>query len=234
MKKSLLFILLLFISLNSFAQKEVSDSLRVGNKAYKSQMYNAAESAYKAALSMNPLEKTAVYNLGNTYYKQGNWDEAIKQYENFISFEKEDIDKVSKAFHNMGNAYLKKKELEKSMDAYKNALRFNSTDNDARYNLAVVQKMIQDKKNKEKPEDKKQDQQQDKQDKQDKKDNKEQQQEEQKPKQQQEAQMSRENVEQILKAMEQEEKATQERVNAAKIEAQKERNATNKKQDKDW
>ncbi len=39
---------------------------------------------------------------------------------------------------------LQKKELQGSMEAYKMALRLNPQDDEARYNLAVVQKMIQD------------------------------------------------------------------------------------------
>jgi Tetratricopeptide repeat. len=53
-------------------------------------------------------------------------------------------EKMSAAWHNIGNSLLQKKELEKSMEAYKMALRMNPEDEETRYNLAVVQKMIQD------------------------------------------------------------------------------------------
>lgn len=241
MKKIILFILFIVFSLNCFSQRVVRDSIRAGNEAYKEQMYNTAESKYKAALSINPSEKTAIYNLANTYYKQNKWDESIKQYEYYISIETTDPKKVSSAYYNIGNAVLKKTDLkddktkkeslERSMGAYKNALRLNPNDNEARYNLAVVQKMIFDQngggggggndndqnKNEDKKDQNKDKNQQDKQD---------------DPKQNQ--QMSSQNIEQILKAMEQEEKSTQERVKQLKQRMQERQNENNKRQNKDW
>lgn len=242
MKRSIFTILLLVCTVSAFSQKAVRDSLRVGNEAYRQKQYTAAESKYKAAMNMNPMEKMAVYNLGNTYFKQGKWDESIKEYENYLNMEMENAADRGAALHNMGNAYLKKKDLKKALEVYKEALRNNPSDDQTRYNLAVVQKILQDqdkKKNQDQDKDKKN--QQDDKKKQDQKDqNKPQDQDKDKdkdkpkPKEPDQNQMSSDNIEQILKSLEQEEKATQQRVQDRKNNANKILNGNNRRQNKDW
>ena len=138
----------------------------------------------------------------------------MESYQQYLALEKENPKKMSAAWHNIGNSLLQKKELEKSMEAYKMALRMNPEDEETRYNLAVVQKMIQD-------------QQQDQQQEQQQQQNQDQQQQEpqnnqdqpKKPEEQQEPeQMSRDNARQLLQAIEQDEKETQEKVNKIKAE----------------
>lgn len=272
MKKYIFIILFVFIAMNISAQKEVRKAVRSGNKAYNEQLYATAETEYNKAIKENASSKEASYNLANTYYKQQKWDEALKEYQHYLTLENQDPAKMSAAWSNMGNTFLKKKANEKaqgaaaqmmqspggqqaaapqqggqqadnlkmSMEAYKNALRLNPTDNDTRYNLAVVQKMIKDK------EDQDQDQKQDKQDqKQDKQDQKQDPKEDPKkdqnkdPKQDQQnkqdqQQMSQDNIQQILQAIEQDEKETQERVKQAKAQERKKQQDQNRKQSKDW
>lgn len=220
----------------------------------------------KKELKPEDLNKEAFFNLANTYYRQNKWDEAIKEYQNYSEIEADEI-KQSKAWSNIGNSFLHKalepkpadpaqqgkqvqadklprvEDLNKSMEAYKNALRRNPMDDEARYNLAVVQKMIQDqqddqdKQNNQDQQDKQdqqQDQQDQQQDQQDKQDQQQDQQDQQDQQNDRENQMSRDNIEQILKALEQEEKETQSRVQQQKANEQKKKNARNRQQDKDW
>ena len=46
--------------------------------------------------------------------------------------------------------------------------------------------------------------------------------------------MSQDNMQQMLQAIEQDEKNTQERVNQAKAQERKQKNENNRKQNKDW
>lgn len=265
MKKILISILFILLAFNITAQKKVRKEIRKGNEAYKDQRYGAAEESYHKALEENASSKEASFNLANSYYKQQRWDDAIKEYQHYLTIENENPEKMSGAWSNIGNTYLKKKaaensqlnmqmqqggqqpqkqqadNLDQSMAAYKNALRLNPADEDTRYNLAVVQKMIQDR-DKNKDQDKnqdKQDQKKDKEDKQQDQDKKNQDQQDQKKdkeeqQQQQENQMSQQNIQQILEAIEQDEKATQEKVQQNKASEQKQKNQQNRKQNKDW
>lgn len=235
---------LLTISLVASAQKDVRKYIREGNKSYEEKLYNAAEANYNSALKSNEASPEALYNLGNTYYQQGKWDEALKTYEKYLTVQASSTPNplnMSQAWHNMGNTFLHKKDLEKSKEAYKNALRLNPADDQTRYNLAVVQKMIQDQKNDDQNQDQNKDQNKDQQD-QNKDQNKDQQDQNQdqnqdkkdQDKKEEENQMSQDNIQQLLKAIEQDEKETQERVKQMKANDRKKQNENNRKLNKDW
>lgn len=262
MKKTLLIILSVAFTTGMFAQKQVRKAVREGNKAYDEQRYGAAQAEYDKALKENASSKEASFNLANTYYKQQRWDDALKEYQHYLTLENEDNQKMSSAWSNMGNTFLKKKANEKaqmqpqgqtsqggaqqadnlkqSMEAYKNALRLNPKDEETRYNLAVVQKMIKDKEDQQQDQNKdKQDQNKDKQDKQDQnkdqnKDQKQDQKDDKQDQKQDQNQMSQDNMQQMLQAIEQDEKETQQRVKEAKAQERKRKNENNRKQNKDW
>lgn len=227
-----LFILLISL-LSVSPQKAVRKDIKQGNRAYNEQKYEQAAHKYKEAIKINPNSLEANYNLGNTLYKQNEWDKSIEQQNHYLLLEKENPVNIASSWHNIGNAMLHKKDLEKSMEAYKMALRVNPNDDETRYNLAVVQKMINDEQ-----QDQDQNQQQD-QNKDQKEDNQqqppEQQDKQKKPEEQTEPeQMSRDNANQILQAIEQDEKETQKRLNEMKAEERKQQAQENRRQNKDW
>lgn len=270
MKRYILFIALLSIAMSISAQKATRKAIREGNKSYREQMYGKAEDEYIKALEVNPGSKEAAYNLANAYYKQQQWDEALKTYEHYLTLENQDPTKMGHAWGNVGNTYLKKKANEKyeqqaptpqgqqqqgqqgqqqkkkadylkySMEAYKNALRLNPSDEEVRYNLAVVQKMIKDQQGdggggggggeNNQP----QDQQQDPNKKPNQDPNKDPNKGQDQQQQQDPSQMSKENIEQILKAIEQDEKDTQDRVRQMQARQRQQQNKDNRQNNKDW
>lgn len=225
-----LFIITIILTTSLYAQKDVRKNVRNGNKAYKQQKFSEASDLYNDAIESNPISPEANYNMGNTLYRQKDWQKASEYYNNYLSIEKENSDNMSTAWHNIGNTMLQGKDLEKSLEAYKMALRLNPEDEDARYNLAVVQKMIQDQESDEQPEQQEQEQQQDQ--------NKDQQNNPDQPKKteqnQEPEQMSRDNARQLLQAIEQDEKETLDKVNKMKAEERKQKSDDNKRQNKDW
>ncbi len=235
MKMKLIIFLISLLSVFSIsAQKAVRKNIKQGNRSYNEQKYEQAAQKYEEAVKINPNALEANYNLGNTLYRQNEWDKSIEQQNHYLMLEKENPKNIASAWHNIGNAILHKKDLEKSMEAYKMALRVNPYDDETRYNLAVVQKMISDQQ-----QDQDKDQQQDKN--KDQKDNDQQQQppepqdKQKKPEEQTEPeQMSRDNARQILQAIEQDEKETQKRLNEMKAEERKQQAQENRRQNKDW
>jgi tetratricopeptide (TPR) repeat protein len=123
------------------------------------------------------------------------------------------------AYYNKGVAEIRQKKLEESIEAWKNALRLNPADSDARENLvkALLEK-------------KKQDQQQNKKDQKDKKPKedkqKQDQQKDNQPKPQQ-SKLTKQQVEQYLRSLEQREKDVQDKMNQNK-------NHSLSQPDKDW
>lgn len=140
---SFVFVFLLGFMGNAFAQQyKIYSTISKGNRAYLKDDFVEAEVLYKKALELDAENLFAKYNLANAVFKQERFDEAIELYkitsENFQSKK----DKAS-AYHNLGNVHLSKKEYEKSIGAFKKALKLNPTDEETRYNLAYAQKHIQ-------------------------------------------------------------------------------------------
>ncbi len=230
MKIKLVILLISIVSVFSLtAQKAVRKNIKQGNKSYNEQKYEQAATKFEEAIKINPNAPEANFNLANTLYKQKEWDKSIEQLQHYQLIEKENEQQIAASWYNMGNALLQKKDLQNSMEAYKNALRINPEDDEARYNLAVVQKMINDEE--EEQQEQKQDQKEDNQP-----DSPEQQQnQKKKPEEQTEPeQMSRDNARQILQAIEQDEKETQKRLNEMKAEERKQKAQENRRQNKDW
>jgi hypothetical protein len=177
---------------------------------------------------------------------QKKYPEAGEQYQAAIEYEKDKV-KKSWSWHNTGNIFLQQavekrenpdqtynENLKKSIDAYKNALRNNPKDDETRYNLALAQKLLKDSENNggggENDQQDQQDQQDQKQDQQqDQKQDQKQDEQKQDQQQQQQSQMSKENAQQILDAMMQNEKNTQEKVKEQQMKVQQ-----RKRTEKEW
>jgi tetratricopeptide (TPR) repeat protein len=224
-------ILLLFLLGTGFAhaQKAERDYIRKGNRLYKDSVYVKAEVDYRKALDVNPKSTISMYNLGNALLQQKKAKEAMEQYVGATKIEK-DKSRLAHIYHNMGVIFQSAKDYAKAVEAYKQSLRNNPKDNETRYNLALAQKMLKDQQQKNKNQDKNKDKDKDK-DKKDKKDqnknqnNKDQKQDQQKNKNQQQPpqqqkkdnQMSKQNAEQLLNSVLQDEKGVQDKVKKQKV-----------------
>lgn len=193
-----------------------------GVDLYKEKKFADAEVKFKKSLEKDPQLFQGHFNLGDSYYKQGRYDEAIQSYKNSIGLT-DDKEKKSKAFHNIGNALLKQQKYEDGIGAYKNALKTNPNDLETKYNLSYALNMLkqnQDKKNqqnkndknKDQKKDQQQQQQQDKQDKKDQNKDGQKQQQQQQPKNQ----ISKEEAQRILEAMKNNEKDMQKKLRKVK------------------
>ena len=228
----ILSLLLVASAVQVFAQQKTDrDYLRSGNKLYNDSLFIKAEVDYRKALEINPKSTDAMFNLANALLMQQKAKEAMEQYESVSKIEK-DKDKLAQIYHNMGVILQSAKQLPQCIEAYKESLRNNPKDNETRYNLALAQKQLKDQQQNQQNQDQQQQQEQ-KEDKQDQ--NKDQQEQEQKDQQQQNQQqqqqnkneMSKENAQQLLNAVMQDEKNVQEKV-------KKQLQIQGKKLEKDW
>jgi tetratricopeptide (TPR) repeat protein len=176
--KNLIIYSFLLLSFAIFAQ-EKDMNLPKANAEFADKKFADAEAEYRISLSNNPKKAIASYNLGNSIYKQKHGSEALLSYEKAIKVATARPEK-HKAFHNSGNIFMAEKNYSAAVEAYKNALRNNPSDEETRYNFALAKKMLKDnppKKDdkKDKKDDKKKDDKKDKKDdkkKDDKKDDK--------------------------------------------------------------
>ena len=233
MKKCYILSLLLCIGVgHAFAQEKTDrDYLRSGNKLYNDSLFIKAEVDYRKALEINPKSTDAMFNLGNALLMQQKAKEAMEQYQSVSKIEK-DKEKLAQIYHNMGVILQSAKQLPQCIEAYKESLRNNPKDDETRYNLALAQKQLKDQQQNQQNQDQQQQQQEQKEDKQDQnKDQQEQNQNQQQQNQQQQQQnkneMSKENAQQLLNAVMQDEKNVQDKV-------KKQIQIQGKKLDKDW
>ena len=213
-------------------QKTDRDYLRSGNKLYNDSLFINAEVDYRKALDINPKSTDAMFNLGNALLMQQKVKEAMEQYESVSKVEK-DKSKLAEIYHNMGVILQSAKQYPQCIEAYKESLRNNPKDDETRYNLALAQKMLKDQQQNQQNQDQQQQQQEQKEDKQEQEQNQDQQEQDQKNQQQQQQQqqnkneMSKENAQQLLNAVMQDEKNVQDKV-------KKQIQIQGKKLDKDW
>ena len=228
----ILSMLLLASTAHGLAQDKTDrDYLRSGNKLYNDSLFIKAEVDYRKALELNPKSTDAMFNLANALLMQQKAQEAMEQYESVSKIEK-DKQKLAQIYHNMGVILQSGKQYPQCIEAYKESLRNNPKDDETRYNLALAQKLLKDQQQDQQNQDQQQQQQEQKEDKQDQnKDQQEQDQKDQQQNQQQQQQnkneMSKENAQQLLNAVMQDEKNVQDKV-------KKQLQIQGKKLEKDW
>ena len=232
------------MAVGSYAQRTDRDFVRRGNKLYADSLFVKAEVEYRRALDVNPQSMEAMYNLGNSLLAQQKAEEAMKQYQaaaslipaggRNIAVADEDKMKLAQIYHNMGVLLQSSQQLDACIEAYKSALRNNPRDHETRYNLTLAmkqrqqQQQNQDQQNQDqqKEEEKQEQEQQEQQNQQEQEQQEQQEQQQQQPQEQQD--MSKENAEQMLNAIMQDEKEIQEKVQKAMQEVQPRRF------EKDW
>ena len=207
--KYILFAVFLLAAAGVSAQKAERDYIRKGNRLFNDSVFVDAEVNYRKALEANPKSTVSMYNLGNTLSQQQKFQDAMEQYVSASKIEKDKM-KLAHIYHNMGVIFQAGKDYAKAVDAYKMSLRNNPTDHETRYNLALAQKMLKDQQNQQN-QDQNQDQNKDKQ-KDQKQDEKKDQQQPPKSEKKQDNQMSKENAEQLLNSVMQDEKDVQDKV----------------------
>lgn len=221
-KKYIGMVLLLLIAVSASAQKAERDFIRKGNRFFKDSVFVNAEVNYRKALEANPKSTVSMFNLGNTLAQQNKLQEAMEQYVGATKVEK-DKPNLAQIYHNMGVILHSQKDYAKAVEAYKQSLRNNPKDDETRYNLALAQKMLKDQQQDQQNQDQNQDQnKQDQQKEQDKQDQNKDQQKNQDQKQppkpeKKDNEMSKENAEQLLKSVMQDEKDVQDKVKKQQV-----------------
>lgn len=205
--KYILFAVFALLAAGASAQKAERDYIRKGNRFFNDSVFVDAEVNYRKALEANPKSTVSMYNLGNTLSQQQKFKEAMEQYVAAGKIEKDKM-KLAHIYHNMGVLFQAGKDYGQAVEAYKMSLRNNPKDDETRYNLALAQKLLKDQQQNQQNQDQNQDQNKDNQE---NKQDDQQQQQPPKP-EKKENEMSKENAEQLLNSVMQDEKETQDKV----------------------
>lgn len=144
MRTALLAVLLVRCG-DAFAQDyRERSSIRSGNRAYEEQDYKGSEEKYRAALEKQPASYEAAFNLGDALYKQGRYEESSQVFDSLSRSPLLSAEQMSRVYHNMGNALFAQQKLQEAAESYKQSLRARPDDLETKYNLAYVQKLLED------------------------------------------------------------------------------------------
>jgi Ca-activated chloride channel homolog len=198
------------------AAQKVDQYVYRGNELYKKHEYEKSLEQYRQALTQDPKNPIAGFNQGNAQFRQQQLDQSVQSFDNVIN-NTTDKNVQQQAWYNKGVALKKGNKLEESIEAWKEALKLNPDDQLARENLQKALRELKQKQDQQKQ------QQQQKKDK--NKDKQEKQNQQQQPPPQ--SKLSKQRVEQLLRALQQKEKEVQDRL-------QKEKVASPRRPDKDW
>ena len=240
MNKSLrTYILLpLYLSIILFGSQTFAQSTRglvnEGVELYNEKKFSDAEVNFKKGTELDPNNFESHFNLGDAYYKQERYDEALKLFQSALSKAKTDEQKA-KIYHNVGNSLLKSQKIKESISAYKEALKLNPEDQETKYNLSYALNMLnnqnqnqqqQNDKNEKNENENKDQQNQNQQQNQQKDQQQNNQQQQPQNRQKQEQEITKQEAERILEALKENEKDLQKQLR--KIRGQR------VKTEKDW
>ena len=230
--------------------------VRKGNRRFKEGEYTEAQVEYLKGLAKDSLSVAANYNIANTFFRQGDNDNAAKALERIEEVAVASADAAA-VYYNQGAVAIAQQNWQKAVEAFAKSLLINPDDLDAKENYIYAKKMLQNQQqnqnhqnNQDQNQDQNQnqdqdqnqnqdqndqnnDQNQDQNDQQDQnQDQKEDQNNDQNQEQQnqgQQPQISPQAAQQMLQAIQAKEKETQDKVNKAKAAALKSR-----QKEKNW
>ncbi len=227
---------LVFILLSLTTQAQTNNYILQGNKLYDQQKYKEAADDYAKAVAKDPNNTSGLFNLSNSLYQQKKYDDSRKVMTETAKLSK-DKPSAAAANYNIGNTYMSQQKWEDAVSSYKQTLRNNPQDVDAKYNLSYAEQMLkkqqqqqqkndknkQDKKDQKDQKDKKDEKKDDKDKNKDKNDKKDQDQKDDQNKDQQPqkpesqpSKLSKQQADQLLDALQQEEKKLQDKMKKEK------------------
>ena len=115
----------------------------VGNEAFAQQDYDGALTAYQQAQEASPEMAEPHYNAANGHYRQAAYDQAQHEIEQALVGQErlENLDQSS--YYNLGNTLYQAEQYGAAIEAYKDALRLNPEDLQAKQNLELALRQLQ-------------------------------------------------------------------------------------------
>jgi Ca-activated chloride channel family protein len=159
-----------------------------GNEAFAEQDYEDALLAYSGAQENAPEMAEPYYNAANAHYRLQDYEQAQQQIEQALVGEEHLENLEQNSYYNLGNTFYQAQQFEAAIEVYKEALRLNPDDLEAKQNLELALRQLQEQEQQQQQQQQEQQEQQDNQDQQDEQQQNEQQQNQQQNEEQQDQQ----------------------------------------------
>ncbi|MDE2490621.1 MAG: VWA domain-containing protein, partial [Elusimicrobia bacterium] len=112
--------------------------MKEGNRLYAEGRYDEALKQYALGVARHPDVAELYLDMGDAYLKLGDATRAQECYAKYLSLAKDPV-KQSQALFNMGDAALAQKDGRKAFDDFKQALRRDPNNQDAKWNIEVLE-----------------------------------------------------------------------------------------------
>ena len=162
----LLLVLIFASTTGQIWRDKVSRKNAEGNALYEQKNYPSALDKYVEANDGKAHRQELAYNLANTFYQQKKYPEALRELEKAIASGDSPLNE--KIYFNRGNTFFQMGKYQEAIESYKKALEIAPSDKEAKHNLELALKKLQENPQEQQKDSKKKDQ-QSKQDKQDQK-----------------------------------------------------------------
>ncbi len=137
-------IFLLGFGISSSHALPFRDTVNKGNDSYKNKDFEKSTAFYNEALK-SKNNQIAKFNLGDSLYKQGKFEESKQVFQTLTNEVKSKKLKAA-SLYNLGNSYFRQQDYNNAIKGYESALSIEAKDADARYNLELARKMLKEKK----------------------------------------------------------------------------------------
>ena len=114
-----------------------------GNEAFAEQDYQGALAAYQQAEEDAPQVAEPHYNAANTHYRTEDYEQAQQEIEQALVGEPQQEGLDQNSYYNLGNALFQSGQFKAAIEAYKEALRLNPADLQAKQNLELALRQLQ-------------------------------------------------------------------------------------------
>ena len=121
---------------------DLKEHLINGVSQFSSGEFSEAATSFSNGSTLEKFEDIAAYNLGRTLMETEDLEGATSAFQQAIA-SSENSKLKSKAWYNTGNIALQSQDPEAAVNAYKSALRNSASNSEARHNLAIANKMLQ-------------------------------------------------------------------------------------------
>jgi Ca-activated chloride channel homolog len=155
----LIFSFVLLIGVDAVRAESAGSKNKEGNRHFDEGKYEEALKAYLEAQAKEQDRPELLYNVGNTFIRQKKYDQALQSLRQVTS--KGDKGLQASSWFNAGNALFETGKFGDSAQAYIQSLRLNPADREAKHNLELALKKMQEQQQKQRGQGQKQNKEQD-------------------------------------------------------------------------
>lgn len=113
-----------------------------GNRAYAAGDYQGALERYRRAAVERPDLRAIAYNTGNALHRLGQYERAVSEAQRAAVDGPNDV--RFRAYYGLGNHFARLNRWREAYEAYRNALILNPTDLDAKVNLEIALRRLEE------------------------------------------------------------------------------------------